>query len=124
MPGFFIPGTEGEETERVYATLAAWCRSLVPPAGARIHEIGWTDGGDDWVARVGDNLRGRAVLRRGQKEGWAEMTTPLIDPAVVLAIFPGVEFSVVTDAEPVGPIVSSWPNPIRVTRPTSVRNFD
>jgi hypothetical protein len=51
------------------------------------------------------------------------MTTPLTDPAVVLAIFPGFAFSVVTDAEPIGVIVSSWPNPIRVTRPTSVRRF-
>lgn len=124
MPGFFIPGTEGEETDRVYATFAAWCRSPVLSLDKRIREIEWTDGDDDWVARVGEHLRGRSVFRSGQQDGWAEMTTPLSDPAAVLAIFAATTFSVVTDAEPIGVIVSSWPNPIRVRRPISVRRFD
>jgi hypothetical protein len=76
------------------------------------------------VARVGEYLRGRSVLRRGQQGVWAERTTPLTDPAAVLAIFPGFAFSVITDAEPIGVTISSWPNPIRVRRPTSVRPFD
>jgi hypothetical protein len=69
MPGFFIPGTEGADTDRVYATLAAWCRSGVIPLEKRIREIGWVDDGDDWVARVGEHLRGRGVLRRANRRG-------------------------------------------------------
>jgi hypothetical protein len=45
------------------------------------------------------------------------------DPAVVLAIFPGVPWLVVTDARPVGTKLSAWVNPFMAGRPERFEYF-
>ena len=108
----------------MYSQLADACRCAVPFMGERVREIHWTHNRDDWVASVGEKLHGRSVRLRRRKGGNVEVTTPLTDPATVLAIFPGATYYVVTNARPIGPVVSNWLNPFMAGHPTAVHRFD
>jgi hypothetical protein len=92
--------------------------------GERVLEIHWIYNGDYWVATVGEKPHGRSVRLRRGKGGNVEVTTPLADPATVLAIFPGATFYVVTNARPIGQVVSNWLNPFMAGHPTAVHRFD
>lgn len=124
MTEFFVPFADGEMTETVYSQLAVVCRCAVPFVCERIREIHWTHNGDYWVATVGEKLRGRSVRRRRRKGGNVEVTTRLTDPATVVAIFPGSTYYAVTNARPIGPVVSHWVNPFMAGHPTAVLRFD
>jgi hypothetical protein len=92
--------------------------------GERVREIQWTHNRDYWVASVGEKLHGRSVRLRRRRGGNVEVTTPLTDPATVLAIFPGATYYVVTNARPIGPVVSNWLNPFMAGHPTAAHRFD
>jgi hypothetical protein len=53
-----------------------------------------------------------------------QITTPLADPAIVLAIFSDDLYIVATDARPLGLSPSYWANPFMAGKPTSVKFFD
>jgi hypothetical protein len=107
---FFIPGYPADQQEDAYARLAAWCDRPIPAKGKRISSITYGHNGEEWIATVGEVLRGirRKVTRR--KRGRTEHEIPLSDPAGVLAIFEGRPFMVVTN-KGVGEVRSSWENP-------------
>ena len=123
MADFFIPNTPSENAEVLFVQWAGWCRVAVPPPDERVYEIEWTHDGDNWIATIGRQLRGRRIRRRRRKQGTVDVTQPLSDPATVLAIFPGDPYFVVTDARPVGSVVSEWANPFMAGRPSAVRRF-
>jgi hypothetical protein len=110
--------------ETVCSQLADACLCAVPFRGERIREIHCTQNGDYWVATVGEKPHGRRVRLRRRKGGNVEVTTPVTDPATVVAIFPGATYYVVTNARPIGPVISNWLNPFIAGRPTAVYRFD
>ena len=123
MPRFFVPHADGKD-ERIYGQFADWCASHVPAADRRIYRIAWRHDGDDWIATVGETLSGVSVRRRRREGGTVDVTTPVHDPATVLAIFAGDPYLVVTDGRPLGSIISAWLNPFMAGIPTSVTFFD
>lgn len=121
---FFVPLVEPDATEAAYADLARLAgRSALPPE-RRVAAIRFRHDSDDWVAEVGRNLTGVRVQTKRRKTGKVSVSTPLSDAAVVLAIFPGIPFIVVTDARPLTDKGSYWVNPFMAGQPTSVRYFD
>jgi hypothetical protein len=123
-PVFLIPGTSDDELERRYAELAAMCSCEPPPPGERISSIRYGHDGSEWVATVGETLRGEKITRKRRKGEWVERRETLTDPATVLAIFPGSPYLVVTDKGPfLGNANSWWENPFMAGVPKSVRHF-
>jgi hypothetical protein len=125
VSAFFVPAAESpEQAEEVYAQLAAWCSRPVPAASSRVRRIVWLHDGEEWVAEVGQTLRGtrsRRLRRQGQMR---EVSTPLSDPATVLAIFPGSPYFVVTNGPGVANVRSTWENPFMAGQPSRVELFD
>lgn len=122
-PVFFVPAATPDNQESVYADFAKWCQTPVPKPNQRIYAITYNHDGDQWTATVGEPLRGvrRSVVRsRGQK---VERSQQLSDPAIVLAIFPGHPYFVVTNHRIGGNVGSGWENPFMAGQPTSVRYF-
>jgi hypothetical protein len=125
-PPFFVPGANPETQESIYAALAKFCGSTVPVIEQRIYSITYVHDGEEWTATVGEALRGRrhsTTRRRGQR---LERTERLSDPAVVLAIFSGSPFMVVTNERipgSVGGVGSAWESPFMAGRPKSVTYF-
>jgi hypothetical protein len=121
---FFVPHANSDEAESVYEGFARWCGVDVPSANRRIASITFTHDGAQWTATVGEQLRGSITRRRRRKAGTVDVTTPLSDPAAVLAIFAGNPYFVVTDGRPLGGVVSGWVNPLMAGRPTAVTYFE
>ena len=122
--GFFVPMSSPATEERVYASLAAWCKCPIPPLGQRIYSIVFGSEGEEWSATVGQRLRfvsrGRKWTRRveGLRELW------IGDPARVLGIFGDTRYVVVTDHLMGGAGVDSMvPNPLVVDEPRVVVYF-
>jgi hypothetical protein len=122
---FFVPKVSIENAENFYAKLAAGCHRLVPASDRRVYEIEWDHDGEDWTATVGEHLRGKKIrtVRPKGRPFVSTETTPLSDPATVLAIFAGIPYMVVTDARPLGAVLSSWANPFMAGEPSIVRCF-
>ncbi len=121
---FFVPDADGGEVERIYGSLASFCGVHTPKKGKRIASIAFTHDGEEWMATVGQELRGQKIrfgTRRGRK---VEIRTSLHDPARVLAIFEGVPYLVVTDARPLGSKASHWVNPFLAGKPHTVELFE
>jgi hypothetical protein len=74
--------------------MAKGCECDVPPIGKRAFSISFEHGGIVWIATVGKNLRGRkSILVKHKETGrWRDIH----DTALVLAIFPGEPYCVVT----------------------------
>lgn len=122
---FFIPFAPSDErAEHVYGVFAEVCGVPVPRNDERIWAIHWTHDGDDWLAEVGEQLKGRRVRVRRRKGGNVQVVEHLSDPATVLAIFPGETYWVVTNGRPIGPVASAWEGALMTGHPTSVRLFD
>ena len=122
-PAFFVPAAPPENQEKVYAELAKLGRCAVPLVERRIYSITYTHDGEEWTATVGEHLKGvryRTSRVKGQK---VEREQRLSDPAVVLAIFGGDPFFVVTNHRIVGNVGSRWENPFMAGRPHSVAYF-
>lgn len=122
-PTFFlpaIPGIAAPDAEAEYARLAKACGSPVPPIGQRIYSVSYVHDGERWTATVGERLKGtrHKIIRHRKTKTKTEYDIPLHDCAVVVAIFPGVPYRVVTDScltNGGGP--SHWENPFLVGSP-------
>jgi hypothetical protein len=122
---FFIPQIEpGDTAEKVLGEFAALCRRSVPPPDQRVCQIHWIHDGEEWVANVGERLRGTSTRTRQRRGRRVEITARLSDPATVLAIFSGDPYLVVTNAPPVGTVRSAWVNPFLAGQPTATYLFD
>ena len=120
---FFVPAATAETQEQVFHEFAKWCGVSAPPVERRIYSIVFGHDGEVWTATVGESLRGertRTTKARGQK---VERTTQVSDPALVLAIFPGSPFMVVTNHNIAGNVGSRWANPFLAGQPKSVTYF-
>ena len=123
MSGFFVPNAHPGKDEDLYASLAKMAgRSPLPP-GERIQSISWSHNGEEWVATVGEQLRGTKTQMRTRQKKRVEVTERLKDPATVLAIFPGSPYMVVTNLG-LDAVRSHWANPFMAGQPNSVRLFD
>jgi len=94
-----------------------------PELSQRVYSIAYTHNGEEWVATVGQQLRG--VQRRKVRSGGTsvERECPVADPATVLAIFPGSPYIVVTNHRIAANVVSKWENPFMAGQPKSVTRF-
>ena len=122
-PSFFLPAATPDNQESVYSDLAQWCHRSVPSLDRRIYSITYTHDGEEWTATVGERLHGtrrRTTRSRGKR---IEQVQPVSDPAIVLAIFPGDPFVVVTNHRIGGNVGSAWENPFFAGRPSSVTYF-
>jgi hypothetical protein len=122
-PAFFVPAATPENQESVYADFAKLTRSAVPPVVRRIYSITYNHDGEEWTATVGQNLTGVRRKTSRVKGVKVEREQRLSDPALVLAIFSGDPFFVVTNHRLVGNVGSRWENPFMAGRPTSVTYF-
>jgi hypothetical protein len=123
VPLFFVPEATSENQESVYADFAKWCSCSAPTTGKRIYSIVFGSNGEFWTATVGETLRGvrhQVTKSRGTK---VERSHPVSDPALVLAIFPGMPFMVVTDHNIVGSVGSRFENPFLAGEPKSITYF-
>ena len=90
-PLFFLPFLPSELAEASYAHMAEKCDKIAPGPRGRVYSISFVHERVVWVATVGKHLKGHRPSHRG--------TARLIeDPAMVLAIFPGTPYTIVTDA--------------------------
>jgi hypothetical protein len=124
MPRFFVPSTASDELEANYAALArmAGCIS-VPSYAERIHSIIFTLNGSAWEAQVGERLRGRQTRLLRYRGQWVDDEYDVTDTAIVLAIFPGSPYVVVTDGGSAQGGQSRWANLIYAGRPVNVVLF-
>ena len=121
MSDFFVPHVEAEAMEGAFSELARRCHRPVPPAEERVRRITFVHDGEQWTAVVGQSLRGEKVRVTRGKHGRRERRAPLSDPAIVLAIFPGDPYLVVTDGGACSG--SRWANPFMAGIPASVQLF-
>lgn len=122
-PGFFVPAATAETQESVYAGFADWCGVSVPPLTERIYSIVFKHNGETWRATVGEPMRGTKYITRRVRGKKVERSEATSDPALVLAIFPGTPFMVVTNHRIAGNVGSGWENPFLAGSPESVTRF-
>jgi hypothetical protein len=120
---FFVPGATPEGQEAVFVELARFAGQLVPQLSERVYSITYDYDGEEWRATVGETLRGVRPKRSRSKGTKVEREMPVYDAALVLAIFPGTPYLVVTDSRPVGRVRSARQNPFLVDVPKSVTRF-
>lgn len=120
---FFVPAAEPEEVEQVYAEFARWAGRSVPPLERRIASIRFVHNGVAWTAEVGKTLSGERIETKHGKADHFTSKTPVSDPALVLAIFEGNPYVVVTSAHPLTDQGSAWVNPFFAGQPSAVRYF-
>ena len=115
---FLVPGAKAGKQEELYADFASVCDCPVPSREKRIYSITYDHDGITWTATVGETLTGiswETVRRQGQK---LEQPLSHNNSAVVLAIFPGVSYKMVTDRS--NPPLA---HPALVGQPRSARYF-
>ena len=127
-PQFFVPTVIPEVTpdnqESVYAELARWCGRAVPSPERRVYSITFVHDGERWTATVGESLRGKRTRTTRSRGTRVEREQSVSDPAVVLAIFAGIPYMVVTNHRIGGRRVgSAWENPFLAGEPESVTYF-
>lgn len=123
IPPFFVPDALPEKQEELYTYLAKLCGKSALPMAERIYSMTYRHNGSEWTATVGESLSGtKSQIKRvrGQK---TEIFIPVSDPAVVLAIFPGDPFFVVTNQGLAGNVRSGWTNPFMAGRPIRITRF-
>jgi hypothetical protein len=96
-PAFFVPATTPENQESIYAELAKMGQCSVPAMSSRVYSITYTHDGEEWTATVGEPLKGVRYKTSRVKGKKIERVLRLSDPAVVLAIFPGNPYIVITN---------------------------
>ena len=123
VPKFFLPVSSPDTVETDFASVAKMAHCAVPELSQRVYSITFTNDGEEWVATVGQQLRG--VQRRKVRSGGAsvECDRPVSDPATVLAIFPGSPYIVVTNHRIAADLGSKWENPFMAGQPKSVTRF-
>ena len=122
-PQFFVPSAEPDQQERVYGELAALAKRPVPDTGKRVYSITYRHNGEEWTATIGEPLQGVRPEKRNRKGARTEPERALSDPAIVLAIFPGVPHVVVTNHKIAGNVRSSWENPFLAGEVTKITHF-
>jgi len=122
-PSFFVPAATSENQESVYAELAGLCRCAAPAMERRIYSISYTHDGEDWTATVGEHLKGVSYQTSRVRGRKVEREHRLSDPAIVLAIFEGNPFFVVTNHRLAGNVGSRWEHPFMAGRPHAVAYF-
>jgi hypothetical protein len=93
--------------------------------GERVYSITFDHNGEEWTATVGKILKGlsRKTIRVKGEYQTRERVEHLSDPALVLAIFPGVPYVVITNHKLASLSVGSeWENPF-FARPRVVARF-
>jgi hypothetical protein len=124
MAAFFLPrASDDEQAERLYDALAEFAGCEPAPAGRRVHSIAFPHDGVEWVAEVGEQLSGRRTTQQLRRGELLERTEHLSSSALVLAVYPGTPFVVVTDAQPITGAPSEWANPFSA-QPDRVTYFD
>ena len=123
VPTFFLPDTTPEQAESVYSELARFCGCRAPDAAERIYSISFKHDGEEWTATVGHQLRGVRVRTSRTRGRTVERKHHLRDLALVLAIFPGIPYLVVTNHRLPNSVGSEWENPFRVGNPHTITNF-
>jgi hypothetical protein len=112
MPNFFVPNPPpGETEEAYYYALAAFARAAVPAIPDRVYSITYTHNGEQWTSTVGETSRGIRRKTVGRGSSRREQVTALSDRAIVLAIFPGNPYLVVTNNGIPDPVPTDWANP-------------
>jgi hypothetical protein len=118
-PAFFMPDVPEDKAAGVFEALAELAGCPVPPHDERVYRIEWIHDGERWTGEVGRQMHGERITSVGRRKAGMKVS----DPAVVLAIFPGVPWLVVTDARPVGTTRSAWVNPFMAGRPERFEYF-
>jgi hypothetical protein len=125
---FFVPHADDDElAEDTYTKLAhwGWPPCPVPPAQSdRVYAIRFVHDGEEWTATVGESLTGTRTRKRTVRGHKRDVTEHLSDPAVVLAIYVGNPYKVVTTARPLTGQASKWENPFLAGVPTRVEHFE
>jgi hypothetical protein len=122
-PQFFVPHAEPGTHEEAYAELARFAGRRALPLGQRIYAITYVHDGEEWTAQVGERLRGHTIADPRARAKYRRIERPVSDAAMVLAIFPGTPYIVVTDGGVVGVTRSAWENPFLAGQPRSVALF-
>jgi hypothetical protein len=124
-PQFFVPApAKPDKQESAYAEFAKWCGRAVPGPESRIYSITFVHDGEEWTATVSESLRGKRIRSTRSRGVKVEREQPVSDPAVVLAIFEGLPYMVVTNHRLGGRNVgSAWENPFLAGQPKSVTYF-
>jgi hypothetical protein len=124
MAPFFLPrASDDDQAERLYDALAEFAGCEPAPVDRRIRSIAFDHDGAQWVAEVGEELRGRRTTQQLRRGELIERTEHLSSTSRVLAIYPGTPFVVVTDAQPITGAPSEWANPL-FAQPARVTYFD
>lgn len=117
----FVPEpAKSDKQEEAYAEFARMAGRAIPER--RIYSITFVHDGEEWMATVGEQLRGIKHRMTRSKRQRLERTTPVSDSAVVLALFPGDPYIVVTD-KGISQKYSKWENPFMVGSPVAVKSF-
>jgi hypothetical protein len=123
VPAFFVPKATPENQESIYASFADSREIPIPILPERIYSITFIHNREEWIATVGQALRGsrhKTTRSIGKK---VEQIVQLSDPAIVLAIFPGTPFTLFTNHRIDRNVGSVWENPFYVGEPKSVTHF-
>jgi hypothetical protein len=124
MVAFFIPrASDDEQAERLYDAFAEFAGCAPAPPAERVRAISFTHEGAEWVAEVGEELRGRRTTRLLRRGEVLEHTQTISSTSRVLAVYPGPPCTVVTDAQPITSAPSEWANPF-TAEPHAVTLFD
>ena len=124
MVAFFVPrASDGEQADRLYDAFAEFAGCEPAPPEQRVRSITFTQDGAQWVASVGEELRGERRTQQLRRGELIERTETLTSTSRVLAVYPGSPFTVVTDAQPITSAPSEWANPFTV-EPSEVVHFD
>ena len=98
MVAFFVPrASDDEQAERLYDAFAEFAGCAPAAPGERVHSIAFAQDGAEWVAAVGEELRGERTTRRLRRGELIEDTRTLTSTSRVLAIYPGSPFTVEPD---------------------------
>jgi hypothetical protein len=122
-PAFFVPAATPENQESVYAEFAKQAGRSALPVIDRIYSITYRHDGEEWTATVGEKLKGVGYKTSRVKGEKIEKEFGLSDPAVVLAIFPGNPYIVITNHRIPRNVGSRWENPFMAGVPRSVTYF-
>jgi len=124
-PNFFVPAaSNSDQAEHVYASLATSASCSVPEPGKRIYSITFRSRNETWTATVGEALSGTTDEVRDRRGNIKKRSSTVGDPAIVVAMFPGVPFRVFTNhgLDGVG-VGSRWANPLLAGGPVRVEYF-
>jgi hypothetical protein len=122
-PAFFVPAATLETQESVYTQFAKWCGIPAPPTDKRVYSIVFSHDGEIWHATVGESMHGTRYSTHKMKGKKVERSQPVNDPALVLAIFPGSPYIVVTNHLIAENVHSRWANPFLAGEPKTITRF-